>query len=153
MAGDESGWEHFPHMADIGVRGFGPSRESAFEQAAVALTAVVTDPAVVRPERAVEVACRAADDEFLLVEWLNAVVYEMAVKGMLFGRFRVEIEAAKGDGAPGSDGLSLRGTAWGEPIDHGRHQPAAEVKGATLTALRVARDSDGRWVAECVVDV
>jgi len=37
-----SGWEHFSHDADIGVRGFGPSIEAAFEQAALAQTAVVT---------------------------------------------------------------------------------------------------------------
>jgi len=36
-------WEHFSHGSDIGVRGFGESIEEAFEQAAVALTAVVAD--------------------------------------------------------------------------------------------------------------
>ncbi len=38
-------WEHFEHGADIGVRGIGPTPASAFEQAALALTAVITDPA------------------------------------------------------------------------------------------------------------
>jgi SHS2 domain-containing protein len=47
----------------------------------------------------------------------------------------------------------LEGKAWGEPVDVGRHQPAVEVKGATYTGLRVARENDGAWVAECVVDV
>ena len=42
-------WEHFPHGADVGVRGVAPTRAGAFEQAALALTAVVTDPAPVRP--------------------------------------------------------------------------------------------------------
>ena len=37
-------WEHFPHEADIGVRGVGNTRERAFEQAALGLTAVVVDP-------------------------------------------------------------------------------------------------------------
>lgn len=35
-------WEHFSHGSDIGVRGFGSSVEEAFEQAAEALTAVVS---------------------------------------------------------------------------------------------------------------
>jgi SHS2 domain-containing protein len=38
-----AGWEHYSHGADIGVRGFGRSVEGAFEQAAIALTAVVVD--------------------------------------------------------------------------------------------------------------
>ena len=37
-------WEHFPHGADIGVRGIGATRSEAFEQAARALTAVIADP-------------------------------------------------------------------------------------------------------------
>ena len=134
-------WEHFEHGADIGVRGFGPGKAAAFEQAALALTAVITDPATVRPAETVAIDCRAADDELLLAAWLNAVVYEMAVRRMLFSRFEVRLEGAH---------LSAR--AHGEPVDPGRHQPAVEVKGATLTAVRVAPAGDG-WLAQTVVDV
>ena len=135
-------WEHFAHDADIGVRGFGATMAEAFENAAVALTAVVTEPASVAPEVAVELACAAPDRELLLAEWLNALVYEMATRRMLFRRFRVQL---------GVD--SLRATAWGESLDVARHQPAAEVKGATLTALSVGQLAGGRWRAQCVVDV
>ena len=38
-------WEHFPHEADMGVRGIGNSKEEAFEQVAIAMFAVITDPA------------------------------------------------------------------------------------------------------------
>jgi SHS2 domain-containing protein len=138
---DSAGWEHFPHDADVGVRGWGASAAAAFEQAALALTAVVTD-ARVCPQTPVEVRCAAPDPELLLVEWLNAVIYEMAVRKMLFGRFAVRIE---------EDGR-LEGTLWGEPVDVARHAPACEPKGATYTALRVARDG-GTWSAACIVDV
>jgi SHS2 domain-containing protein len=50
-------------------------------------------------------------------------------------------------------GTRLNGRASGEPIDIARHQPAVEVKGATLTALKVAEQPDGSWCAQCVVDV
>lgn len=69
-------WEHFDHGADIGVRGFGASKAQAFEQAALALTAVITDPAGVVPRDAVTIACAAPDDELLLADWLNALVYD-----------------------------------------------------------------------------
>lgn len=135
-------WEHFDHRADVGVRGIGPTKERAFEQAALALTATIVDPQALHPTERVEIACTDADDELLLVDWLNAIVYETATRKLLFGRFEVRIDGAK-----------LRGTAWGEPVDAARHEPAVEVKGATLTALRVAREADGRWIAQCVVDV
>jgi protein archease len=135
-------WEHFPHVADIGIRGIGPTAAAAFEQAAVALVGVVCDPTAVRPSVPVAIACHAPALDLLLVDWLNAIIFEMATRTFLFGRFQVEI-----------DGTALKGIAWGEPVDRRRHQPAVEVKGATHTALRVAQRDDGAWVAECVVDV
>ena len=61
---------------------------------------------------------------------------------MLFSRFAVKI-----------DGTRLEGTLWGEPVDVAHHAPACEPKGATYTALRVAKEESGLWSAACVVDV
>jgi len=135
------GWELFPHEADVGVRGFGATPGQAFEQAALALTAVVTD-ARVRAEQQVDVTCKAPDLELLFVEWLNAIIYEMAVRNMLFSRFAVRIA-----------GTRLEGSLWGEAVDVVRHAPACEPKGATYTALNVGADDSGRWSAACIVDV
>lgn len=134
-------WEHFVHGADIGVRGVGATREEAFEQAALAMMAAVVDPHAVRPTERVDVECEGSDDELLLAEWLNRLVYETSSRHMLFSRFSVRFE-----------GRRLHGAAWGEPVNRERHQPAVEVKGATYTALRVAREG-GKWLAQTVVDV
>lgn len=137
-----SHWQHFHHGADIGVRGLGATPARAFEQAALALSAVVTDPARVRPDKRVTVACEAPDLELLLADWLNAVVYEMAARRMLFSRFEVILTDHR-----------LNATLWGEAVDVERHRPAVEVKGATYTELRVERSDNDRWTAQCVVDV
>lgn len=134
-------WEHFEHGADVGVRGFGATQAEAYEQAAIALTAAVADPAAVDPRERVAIACEAPDAELLLAEWLNALVYEMSTRKMLFSRFAVTLQDGR-----------LRAEAWGEPVDAARHQPAVEVKGATYTGLRVA-PQDGGWMAQTVVDV
>ena len=135
-------WELFAHDADIGVRGIGGTRETAFEQVALALTGVVGDPRSVRRQTRVTLTCEAPSLEDLLVDWLNALVYEMSTRRMLFGSFVVTIDEPR-----------LTATVWGEPVDRVRHEPAVEIKGATYTALRVAREADGRWIAQCVVDV
>lgn len=135
-------WEHFHHVADIGIRGSGPTLAEAFEQAALAMTAVIIDPAEVAETQSIEILVSAADRDLLLVEWLDALIYEMATRRMLFRRFHVEIE-----------GHALRARVWGEAIDVVRHQPGVEIKGATLTELRVWRDRQGIWHAQCVVDV
>jgi len=134
-------WEHFPHDADVGVRGVGATKAQAFEQAALALTAVVTDLQSIEPQQAIEVECEAPDDELLFADWLNSLIYEMAARRMLFSRFSVQV-----------DDHHLRSQAWGESVDPARHHPAVEIKGATYTSLRVAQE-DGEWVAQTVVDV
>jgi len=135
-------WEHFAHGADIGVRGIAATETGAFVQAAVALTAVITNPESVAATLAVSVHCEAPDHELLFAEWLNALIYEMATRNMLFSRFELRLDAT-----------SLDATLWGEPIDVPRHTPVVEVKGATYTELQVVQQADGKWLAQCVVDV
>ncbi len=135
-------WELYSHPSDIGIRGTGPTREEAFAQAALALTAVITDPAKVEPRQAVDIVCRDDDDEMLFMAWLSALLYEMGTRAMLFGRF--EIEPIDG---------GIRARAWGEPVDVQKHEPAVEVKAATYMDLKVQRDSRGNWLAQCIVDV
>ena len=132
----------FPHDADVGVRGYGRAPAEAFANAARAMTSAITPLAKIAPREAVEVSCSAPDLEILFVDWLNAVIFEMATRKMLFSAFDLSIE----DGG-------LRGTLSGEAVDVGRHAPSVEPKGATLTGLSVRQETDGRWIAECIVDV
>lgn len=125
----------------MGVRGVGSTKAEAFEQAALAMTAIVTDPSAVDARDMVSIECHAPDDELLFADWLNGLIYEMSSRKMLFSRFSVQL-----------DGARLDGKAWGEPVDRIRHDPAVEIKGATYTSLRVAQE-DGKWIAQTVVDV
>ena len=97
----------------MGVRGFGESKAEAFEQAALAMTAVITNLEKLQPKEVIDINCEAPDDELLFVDWLNALVYEMSTRNMLFSRFEVHIEGQK-----------LMGKAWGERVDVVRHEPA-----------------------------
>ncbi len=140
---DQPAWETFPHGSDVGVRGFGADAAEAFANAAMALTSAIVDPALVRPLRRVAISLAGDDMEILFLDWLNAIVSRMAIEGLLFGRYEVAIH----------EGV-LEGAAVGEPVDPVRHRPAVEVKGATLTELKVeAPPEGGRWLAQCVVDV
>jgi tRNA nucleotidyltransferase (CCA-adding enzyme) len=133
---------HFSHDADIGVCGIGRTLEAAFEQAALAMTAVITDPAKIALKETVKIECEAPNAELLLVDWLNAIIFEMATRGMIFAGFKVRV-----------DGRRLHGAATGEPLSRERHAPAVEIKGATFTELAVVENRPGEWRAQCVVDV
>jgi tRNA nucleotidyltransferase (CCA-adding enzyme) len=135
-------WEHFEHEADIGVRGIAVSLDEAFEQVAIAMSAVITDLERIEPRIDITINCAAPDKEILLLEWLDSLIYEMAVRKMLFNRFNVTIK-----------GTTLKAIASGETINIEKHHPAVEIKGATFTELKVNQDQNGLWVAQCVVDV
>ena len=134
-------WEQVEHKADMGVRGIGNTLASAFEQAALAMSAIITDLTLIDPRDEVTITCEEADQELLLADWLNALIFKMSTRNMLFSQFEVFIENGR-----------LKAKAWGEPINVKRHQPAVEIKGATYTELAVHK-SQGQWVAQCVVDV
>jgi len=106
------------------------------------MTAVTIDPAAITPCQAVEIHCVEQDGELLFLAWLNALLFEMDTRRMVFGRFEVHIKA----------GL-LKAMAWGEGIDRLRQELLVEVKAATYAELEVRQQDDGLWIAQCIVDV
>ena len=133
-------YAYFEHDADMGIVGHGGSVEEAFETAAAAMFAIMTELAAVRRERTVQIEFEEADIELALVRWLNALLAAARENGMVFSEFRLE-----------RDGVVWRGSAsgesWRDDLERG-----VEVKGATLTMLSVARTQAG-WEARCIVDV
>jgi SHS2 domain-containing protein len=134
-------FETFEHEADIGIRGFGSTVEEAFENAAAALYSVMVNIDNVEPKEKKVITASAPDQDLLLTEWLNALLALSDIERMVFSKFDVKI-----------DGTTLTGFAWGEALDRERHEPHVEVKGATYYMLSV-KEQDGRYVAQCVVDV
>lgn len=135
-------WEHFPHSSDIGIRGIGPSLDTAFEQAALALIAVITDPSTIHPLTSINFNIHSPNREILLLDWLNEIIFQIATQNIIFGKFNVFIQETH-----------LAATASGETLSKEKHTPAVEIKGATMTELEVFQDNSGVWNAQCVLDV
>ena len=135
-------WQHYSHPADMGIRGFGATKDQAFEQAALALTAIMADLKSIQPREQIEISCQEEDDELLFVSWLNALIYEIATREMLFCKFEVVIT-----------GNRLHAKIAGEKIDIDKHSPAVEVKAATYMDLEVQQCHNGQWKAQCIVDI
>lgn len=131
---------YFEHGADVGIIGRGATVEAAFEAAARATFAIMTQLERVRELDSVALDFEEADEELALVRWLNLLLGTARERGLAFGRFWLE-----------RDGVCWRGGAAGE-----RWRPelerGVEVKGATLTMLSVRRSGEV-WEARCVVDV
>jgi SHS2 domain-containing protein len=143
MVGTSYGsYSYFEHQADMGVCGRGPTMEEAFSQAARAVFNLMVEVDQVRSQKQVFIRCRGNDQGELLVEWLNHLLAEADINGMVLGTFRVDSLSA----------THLAGDAWGEPLNPQRHRPKTEVKAATYAMLFVGREG-GQYVARCVVDL
>jgi len=133
-------YEYYEHDADMGVIGRGATLEEAFESSAAGMFAIMTDLGAVREEQTVRFEFEEADTELALVRWLNLLLGKAREHGVVFSAFRLE-----------RDGVVWRGSAtgetWRKDLERG-----VEVKGATLTTLRVEQRR-GEWEARCVVDV
>ena len=132
--------EYFDHDADTGVIGRGATLAEAFVQAAEATFALMCDTDAVQPTERIDVEFTEDDPEFALVTWLNALLGQAHARGLALGRFAL---VRDGDHWRGS----ARGERWHPGLERG-----TQVKGATLTALKVKRHGDG-WEARCVVDL
>jgi SHS2 domain-containing protein len=135
-------YEFFEHTADLGLRVRAADLDTLFAEAAQAMfAAIVEDSKTVQPLQPVEVRVTGTDREYLLFDWLKALLYRFDAEHLLFSRFAVHV---------GDKGLT--GTAWGEPLDPARHELAHEVKAVTYHGLRVEQTDDG-WLAEVIVDI
>ncbi len=131
---------YFEHGADMGVVGRGACVEEAFENAARAMFALMSDIDCVHPSAGVAIEFTEADRELALVSWLNLLLGEARSRSLLLCRFRLRHDGAHWQG-------SAEGAPWTEAMERG-----VEVKGATLTCLEVT-EREGEWEARCVVDL
>ncbi len=135
-------FETFDHTADLGLRIRAKTIEELFTEAATALfSIIVEDLDSVAQEQEVEVTVSESDREYLLFDWLKALLYHFDGEHLLFARFEATVA---------EDGL--RAKAWGEPLDLDRHILSHEVKAITYHGLRVSEEDDG-LLAEVIVDI
>lgn len=134
--------ETFEHTADLGLRVTGKDFAALCEQAAAGLFEIIAgDLAQIRPRTRRHLRVEGAQPEYVLVDWLNELLYAFESERMLFSRF--EVRSAAG---------GIDADAWGEPLDPGRHTLAHEIKAITYHALSVGRTKDG-WEARVIVDI
>lgn len=143
-------FETFEHKADVGVRGKGVNIESAFEECAKAMINVMTSIDLIEPKKSHVIKISAKDEQSLLVNFLNELLFLKDKKKMIYSKFRVSIEkiVEKND----LNTFLLKATCFGEKIDLKKHEFFVDVKAATYSQLKVFNEKNS-WVAQCIVDV
>jgi len=106
-------FEFLPHTADVKFRAYGKTLEEAFSNAALALTAVMTEDKIASKIKK-KITVQAAKKESLLYDFLESLLYLADTEGFLLGKvmsLRIQKKGKEyflraevaGDGAEGYD--------------------------------------------------
>lgn len=125
------------HTADAYIEAYGSSLENAFENAASAMTDVMTELEKVEAKKEKTFLVEAQDLPALLYSWLEEILLEFELGGKLYSRFEVSrIEES-------SDGFKLHARGWGESYDSRRHPSKVGIKAATYHQMEILKDPTG----------
>lgn len=139
-------FEWVEHPADIGFRAFGRDLEEAFENAAFALTEIVTDTEKIEQKREVSIRLDAEDLEALLFDWLDYFIYLFDAEDFVASAFEVEQIIEK------KDGYTLEAKAWGEQFNPEKHGPGTEVKAVTYHLMEIQHGPE-RCSVQVILDI
>jgi len=123
----EKDFEFIDHTADVGIIAYGADMSQAFANAARALFSLITELDDVEEVIHRDIELTATDEESLLVEWLNELIYQFDTEGILFKRFDI-IQL---------NNTQLKARGYGEKVDRSKHKLKIEVKAATYHMLKV----------------
>ncbi len=123
----EKDFEIIDHTADIGIIAYGTDISQAFANAARALFSLITELDDVEEVLYRDIELTAPDEESLLVEWLNELIYLFDVENIIFKRFDITR----------LNNTQLKARSYGEKVDSSKHKLKIGVKAATYHMLKV----------------
>ena len=130
------------HTADALFEAFGENFEVLLINSAEAMCSVMYDLEKVEPKKKILVKIQGKNREELLHNFLDAVLFEIQSKGMIFRCFRV-LSISKQYAE-----IQLRG----EEIDRERHELKSDIKAVTWHGFSI-REEEDKWIAKVLVDV
>ena len=123
----EKDFEIVDHTADVGIVAYGADVSQAFANAARALFSLITELDDVEEILYRDTELTAPDEESLLVEWLNELIYLFDTERIVFRRFDITQ----------LNYTQLKARSYGEKVDGSKHIIKTGIKAATYHLLKV----------------
>jgi SHS2 domain-containing protein len=111
----------------VGIIAYGADVSQAFANAARALFSLITELDDVEEILHRDTELVAPDQENLLVEWLNELIYLFDTENIVFKRFDITK----------LNNTQLKARSYGEKVDSSKHRLKTGVKAATYHMLKV----------------
>jgi len=127
-------FEIINHTADVGIIAYGADMNEAFANAARALFSLITELDDVEEVVHRDIELTAPDQESLLVEWLNELIYLFDVENIIFKRFDVTRLSQ----------THLKARSYGHKVDSSKHKLKTGVKAATYHMLKIDKSNGSK---------
>jgi SHS2 domain-containing protein len=143
----EGKFDFLEHTADVYVRAYGVSLQDAYENAALAMFETITKSGkVVQTEKEI-VTVEAEDLYALLYNWLEALLVNSELKGVLYSKFQIV------EWSETVDSFKFTAHVWGEKFQPEKHVQKVAVKAITYHRMAVMQDKEGKATLEFILDI
>ena len=123
----EKDFEIIDHTADVGIIAYGADIRQAFANAARAMFSLITELNEVEEGIYRDIELTAPDQESMIVEWLNELIYLFDTENIIFKRFDITQ----------LDSTQLKARSYGEKVNSSKHKLKTGIKAATYHMLRI----------------
>ncbi len=137
----EQGFEVLSHTADIGIIAYGAEMREVFANAARGMFSLITELDEVAEVIHRDIELTSPDQESLLVEWLNELIYLFDAENLIFKRFDIT-ELSR---------THLKARSYGSKVDPSRHEMKLGIKAATYHLLEIVQNNGIR--AQVIFDI
>lgn len=138
-------YKFIDHTADVLFEAEAPTMGELFEQCALALEETQIDLSKVERKESITIKVEHKDVEGLLFDFLDDLVFYKDSNLLVFNKFDVYIEEKEGK-------YFLTCQAYGEKLDHQKHEPKVDVKAITMHMFEVKKTDEG-WFARVLIDI
>jgi len=134
-------FEYFDVTADIGVKVWGNSINELFENAAIAVTSLMIDPASLKRNITKEIFVEGNDIPSLLINWITELLIIRDSEAILFSSFKVNVS---------SDGRTLTAKILGDHIIGSTIE--MDIKAITYSLFEL-KELDNSFHVQFVLDI
>jgi len=137
-------YKFLPHTADIKFRAYGKTLEEAFSNAALALTAVITEPAKIEPRVKKSIKVESEDEKALLYDFLEQFLILLDSEDFLLNSIKkLKIEKNKK--------LKLMAEITGD-TELKKYKTETHIKAVTYQEMEIKKEKD-KFILQVVLDI
>ena len=134
------------HMADVGLKAFGETKEKLFQNAARGMFFIITGSSGFSKQENKQywsIKCEGDNLENLLVEWLSELLYIHSTDFVILNDFIIK----------NLTNNHLQAQSTGIKINESPYHIEKEIKAVTYHYLQVIKNEKGYWEATIIFDI